>query len=555
MEAKVLSYLDSETTVLAYLVKRLRASWTSPIVLATSNLKIDDSLSDEAHKLGIPVFRGDQENVLRRLLDAANDLKCHHFVRVYGSYPLTDLRSLAELVDLHLARGADYSHNGHQAGVPWGMECEVLAVKTLEKLLHLDLNREQLETATLYIRQNPRSFQHAKLDSRIGRPNFKVALETKKDLILLQDIVRSLPDPTLESIAAYLQEHPILAASNYESPPQEVGLEKVFLYPEKIGRLLNHEAHVDASYPISVELSLTNVCNMNCVYCSDKQLRKRQGFRESLDKKTLFRLFDDLHRGGTRGIVIEGGGEPTMHPDFEEIIQFLADRGMAVGLITNGTRNLPSHILSSFEWIRVSLDASTQDEFKALKGVDCFETVLSNISGFARHCTTVGVGYVVTAGNVSEVEALVLRLRHSGVSYVQFRPVVDCADLAPRGVDLTYLDCYQSARFAVIINGMVENAEHGNSGLPCLAHSLTTIISAEGSVFICGRLNIHDWLKPVGNIAESTFSDIWNGEERKRQASQIADPAFCLQHCPQCRITKFNKLISRLRGIQTPHFI
>ena len=35
--------------------------------------------------------------------------------------------------------------------------------------------------------------------------------------------------------------------------------------------------------------------------------------------KTLFELFDDLSRGGTRGVVLEGGGEPTLYEEFADI--------------------------------------------------------------------------------------------------------------------------------------------------------------------------------------------------------------------------------------------
>ncbi|MCK9376430.1 MAG: radical SAM protein [Syntrophobacterales bacterium] len=555
--SKVLACLTDDLTVLAYLVKRLQSLGLGPILLATSNEIQDDSLASVAQRTGIAIYRGHQDNLISRLSAAARQLECSHFVRVYGSYPLTDLRSLAELAETHLARGMEYSYNEHRFGVPWGLGCEVISQQTLEKLANFDLTSEQKEAGTLFIRQNPHLFSIHRSDATVTRPNLKLALETEQDLRLLRDIVHHLPDPDLPSIIDYLDAHPILANSNQqETPPQEIGLEKLFLHPAKMQALLDSQAEgVDRTYPISVELSLTNRCNLKCIWCSDADLRYRQGINSDLDDKTLFALFDDLKEGGTGGVVLEGGGEPTLHRHFRPVVEKLSEVGLGAGLITNGLTPLPADVLKAMQWVRISLDASTPEEFQALKGYDGFEKVLHHIYQFAASCPMVGVGYVVTNRNLYDLETLVLRLRRYGVSYIQFRPVVDCPDLASGHQDLVYLKRYQTASFSVFVDGMHENAVAGNDGLPCRAHSLTTVISGDGSVFLCGRLNIHPWLRPLGNIREQSFRDIWLGSERRRQALQVGDSRFCETHCPTCRLAKFNKLLARLKRTKSSHFI
>ena len=121
--------------------------------------------------------------------------------------------------------------------------------------------------------------------------------------------------------------------------------------------------------------------------------------------------------------------------------------------------------------------------------------------------------------------------------------------------DLKYLECYSSAAFNVIIDGMKENMESGNSQLSCVANSLTSVISGDGSVFLCGRLNIYYWFNQIGNIKNQSFSEIWSGEERKRQLNMVGDALFCSKNCPQCRISKFNRLFQRLTQTKSIHFI
>lgn len=556
-ESKVLAPLTQDDTVLSYLINRLKKFWDGPILLATSNEEIDDTLAEAARTLNIPCYRGAQSNLISRLSAAAVQKQWEHFVRVYGSYPLVEMPSLAQLAEGHRTRQADYSYNEHRLGVPWGMGCEVIKTQALKNLAGLELSPEQEEAGTLYIRQNPGLFKIHRLDAPLARPQLKLALETEKDLSLLRDIVNHVPEPDLASVVAYLDEHPILASSNQqESPPQEVGLEKLYLHSEKMKALLSLATdEVDQTYPISVELSLTNRCNLKCVWCSDGDLRKRQGVQSTLDETTLWRLFDDLKAGGTAGVVLEGGGEPTLHPAFDRVVERLGEVGLAVGLITNGMHDIHPSTLRAMEWVRVSLDASTPEEFQAFKGYDGFERVLSNVYNFAAHCPTVGIGYVVARGNTYDMETLVLRLRRYGVSYIQFRPVIDCPELTPAETDLSYLQRYQNPRFSVILDGMQENSLTSNAGLPCKAHSLTTVIGADGSLYLCGRLNIYPWFTPMGNIREESFQEIWQGEARRRQARQVLDDNFCQTYCPQCRLAKFNQLLVRLTRTRSTHFI
>jgi radical SAM protein with 4Fe4S-binding SPASM domain len=262
-----------------------------------------------------------------------------------------------------------------------------------------------------------------------------------------------------------------------------------------------------------------------------------------------------LKNGGTRGITIEGGGEPTVYPHFEETVEYTKKIGLGIGLITNGTIDIKAELLKEFEWIRVSLDASSAEEYQRLKQVSCFEKVLANIFTYAQYCGTVGVGYVVTNENIGSLESLVFRLREGKVSYVQFRPVVDCDEIYPYGEDLSYLIQYQTENFVVIIDGMKENSSSGNFDLPCVCHSLTTVITASGDVYLCGRMNIYEWFKPIGNLYQNTFEAIWNGEERRGQSQMVSDAEFCRKYCPQCRISKFNRQIYTLKSIKSKNFI
>ncbi|HOK41854.1 MAG TPA: radical SAM protein [bacterium] len=333
----------------------------------------------------------------------------------------------------------------------------------------------------------------------------------------------------------------------------EIGLNKILLFPDKLKALLNsNEDNPDFLYPISVELSLTNECNQKCIWCSDYELRNR--LPGTLKKEVIFNLVDDLKIGGTKGITIEGGGEPTLHPDFIEIINYIYDKGLGVGLITNGVILNYEDILHKFDWIRISLDAANSNEYKKLKGTNNFDTVINNIKKIAQKTNVCGIGYIITQDNINHLEELTIILKEIGVKYIHFRPVIDNPDLYIE-TNLDYLKHFENKDFSIIADALQENKVRGNNGVPCYANSLVSIISASGDVFICGRLNVYEWLKPIGNINNQKFKDIWNGEERIKQIRKVLDNKFCNRYCPECRITKYNILIDKLKKIKTKNFI
>jgi MoaA/NifB/PqqE/SkfB family radical SAM enzyme len=277
---------------------------------------------------------------------------------------------------------------------------------------------------------------------------------------------------------------------------------------------------------------------------------------------SLTRLFEDLVAGGTKGVTIEGGGEPTLAPFFAKATQTAVDLGLKVGLITNGlklfNRSQPPSFYRLFQWIRVSLDATDAPEWLKLKGFNGFDQVMDNLKTLANlaHGPTVGVGYVLTNQNddPDKLGALAVRLRDYGLAYLQLRPVVDHPELTSQR-HLGFLSQLQTPSFAVSLAALTDNQGAGNDGLPCLAHSLSTVITADGAMWLCGRLGHDQGAGPLGYVTQTPFPEIWAGKNRAAQAKLAGSGDFCQGHCPPCRMTKYNRLLSRLTRIRTRDFI
>jgi MoaA/NifB/PqqE/SkfB family radical SAM enzyme/spore coat polysaccharide biosynthesis protein SpsF (cytidylyltransferase family) len=552
-QGKVLAHVDHDS-VLALLIKRLKTEAAlSSIVIATTVESYDDPVALCAEKNGVSVYRGEVSDLIGRIYHAVEKEKPDGICLFFGNAPLVDCKDLNVLIKEHHAGSYDFSYNEHHQGVIYGMGTLIYSFSVLTKLMNDPrVTVQHRGVGSFYILQNPDEYTIYQRRTAFNRPQYKVLVDEERDLKVIKTILKYVPDISNESVGRFLDDNPIVTEHMNRPSVSETGIEKLLLFPEKIRQY--QTAECDDTYPVVVELSLTNRCNLRCEWCSDKKLRDSLG--GELDGAILGQLLNDLKRGGTRSIVIEGGGEPTLHAQFSEIVRTISRCGFYVGLITNGTYDLSADLLSLFSWVRFSLDSADSEQYLKFKKADLFHSVMKNIEFCAQHKkdTIVGVGYVVTKYNIHLLERLVLQLKQYGIDYIQFRPVIDAPHLTS-SIDLSYLRKYESGKFRVDIEAMDANAQHGNAGVPCKAHSLSTVITADGGVYLCGRLNIYDWCKPIGNINTSSFRDMWLGEERRSQARQVLDPSFCLKYCPQCRMTKYNQQIDKIMKMKTKGFI
>jgi len=115
---------------------------------------------------------------------------------------------------------------------------------------------------------------------------------------------------------------------------------------------MNNYKNKNPNTIISTHISPTSKCNLSCSYCSVKKRAKNQ-----IELDVIKDYIDKLITRGLKAVIITGGGEPTLYPDFNPLIKWLRyEKNLSVALITNGTN---SHLVkdwSAFSWIRISIN-------------------------------------------------------------------------------------------------------------------------------------------------------------------------------------------------------
>jgi len=227
--------------LLEVLLDRLKAVEGCGLALATSRHPDNDELEAVARNAGVRVHRGDEDDVLKRHVEAARELGARHVVRVTGDNPLTDTETLERLVALQLERDADYSYVPGDA-LLMGILSEVISSRALERSWEQGEARHRSELVTLYIKEHPEEFRIAlgELPPELDHPELRLTVDHAEDVELMQRLFERLQRPgervsTREAIALLLRE-PELAKLNAHLQHRAANLRSVAL-DEQVARV------------------------------------------------------------------------------------------------------------------------------------------------------------------------------------------------------------------------------------------------------------------------------------------------------------------------------
>lgn len=166
------------------------------IILATSIHGCDDELQRLAENLGIDCFRGEEQDVLKRFIDAATYGSARNVVRVCADNPFIQPESLLKLLQEFDEIDADYLSYRLSDGTPiikshLGLFAEIVTFESLLRVARLTDEPDYHEHVTNFIYTNPDLFavQFLDLPDFINdRTDIRLTIDTEEDFILGQEI-------------------------------------------------------------------------------------------------------------------------------------------------------------------------------------------------------------------------------------------------------------------------------------------------------------------------------------------------------------------------------
>ena len=134
----ILPFYENEG-IFSLILKRLTSIINkNNIILATSTNENNDVLIDIAKSYGVNYFRGSENDVLQRFIDAADEFNANKIIRVCADNPFLDLEFLNFLLDNFEKSDYDYMSFMTSKGCPtikthYGFWAEAVTLNALKK--------------------------------------------------------------------------------------------------------------------------------------------------------------------------------------------------------------------------------------------------------------------------------------------------------------------------------------------------------------------------------------------------------------------------------------
>ena len=185
-------YKANNKPFLWHLIKRLKkVTQINQIILATTKNPIDNILVKEAKKNKIKFYRGEEDNVKKRVLDAAKKFNVKNIVGITSDCPIIDINLISQVIDTFKINNVEFVSNCDFRSYPDGMDVAVYKIQALQKSYKLTKSKYYREHVTLFMKHNKKIFKQINIvaPSNIFLPNLGLTLDEYKDYILLKKVI------------------------------------------------------------------------------------------------------------------------------------------------------------------------------------------------------------------------------------------------------------------------------------------------------------------------------------------------------------------------------
>lgn len=304
--------------------------------------------------------------------------------------------------------------------------------------------------------------------------------------------------------------------------------EKLLCHKDAIGDLRWKKNH-----PIVLHIMPTEICNLRCVFCSVAQRGENGKLFPNLTLDQIKYVISKLKPLGLKAVILSGGGEPSVYPNINELMRFLHDSGLDIGMISNGIalgdRILPEN-LNLLSWLRISINALDYvNDIKVPK---------------LNQQTTFGFSYIwnplTTEGVLQKIKDKIKEISFfNKVEYVRLLP--DC-NLSTETLE----EAHKKLREVAKRMGPPFFHQYKTHEMPSECHlgRVHPVLYTDGYIYPCDSLVLNS---PIDNkkFHKEYALCSWNKVEdffNKNICGSLIDT----KKCPRCVFARQNKLLMKI---------
>lgn len=292
---------------------------------------------------------------------------------------------------------------------------------------------------------------------------------------------------------------------------------------------------------------LTETCNLTCHYCIRESSPK---VKTRMLVEDAFALIDEIHLAYPSSTIGLTGGEPTLHPQFKDILSYTLRKGQKVSVNTNGTTAFFRKYLSEFSntdnlSFQVSLDGieSKHDE---IRGKGTYHRSLRSLELAVKLgikcCVSITVS---TTDFFDDAEQFLNGIDNIGLQHIAIK-IVTFAGRASDGSDITiekWNDFVRYVRSRSYKTKIIINPMYDFETLSLLSAHEINEIADRSNYKNCGAGSSKIYVYPNLNVCTCTcFRDIPIGTLKDESLESIMENLVPFtvgdSRCVNCRYYK-----------------
>lgn len=325
---------------------------------------------------------------------------------------------------------------------------------------------------------------------------------------------------------------------------------KIFAHPQTVIDINNFKMVP----PTLVQLMLFDLCNHSCTWCSYRRPDNKNNelfensYEKHIPREKLLEMIDDFKEMGVKAIEMTGGGEPSLHPNFVEVVNKMVECGFDMSIVSNGSKLTEDKIKAlspNMLWARISVDAGNVDDYVKIRRVDKRHwdwawKAVENLRKYGKHPEfALGVGHVVCPESYLGIIEHVRLAKEHGAHNVRIS-----AAFTEQNLDFYTLGAvgnnegktnreiikisnelaeeakakYEDKDFKVfnLFGERINNMETGKQDYDfCVAKEVVVVLTGSQEAYTCCSLAFNS-KGLIGSFKNQRFKDLWFSKENEK---------------------------------------
>lgn len=291
----------------------------------------------------------------------------------------------------------------------------------------------------------------------------------------------------------------------------------------------------------NMHLYLTNKCNLSCPHC---YMYSGKSVQAELTTNEIMELIHNYKSIANGTKITISGGEPTIRPDFEEIIKYATGIGLSIKLLTNGSLFSKARVdkLSKYiSSVQISIDGFSEESNAPIRGEGHFQKALETIECFIVNGVETSIAitppYTLIKSHVDDYVAFAKCLINKYSSHnfcVKFAEGLSDG----RSIKPTRKENEEYSKIVKLIQKQIYGYEYDFINfVQVMQNDIITdncmfgvfAVTSNGDVYLCPEIGK---LHPIANIKKDLFKDIYEKALDAERATSVNK----LRPCKDCEL-------------------